>query len=234
MTRRVLRHHLPIALLSTVAMVVLLRLAPGDGGFQTWSIGTAYVGIALLAATLITGPYAVLRGRRHPTSSDLRRDLGIWAGAFSLAHFVLGLQVHMKHRYLYWFREMGNSRLPIPRIDEFGLTNDLGLAAVVIAVVLLAISNDFSLRALGAGRWKRIQQWNYWFVGLVLAHGVIFQFIEKRTWGLLLLEAGIVGVGAWFQLAGFRTRRATEQRMNASGDPRDLPVDPSSPREAER
>ncbi len=210
MTRRVLRHHLPIALLSAVAMAALLQVAPGNRGFQSWSIGTAYVGLVLLGAALATGPYAILRGRRHPTSSDLRRDLGIWAGVFALAHFVLGLQVHMKYRYLYWFREMGESRVPIPRIDVFGLTNDLGLVAVLIAVALLAISNDRSLRALGAAKWKRIQQWNYWFVATVLAHGVIFQVIEKRTWGFLLLEVVIVSVPAWLQFAGFRARRASK------------------------
>jgi sulfoxide reductase heme-binding subunit YedZ len=208
MTRRILRHHLPIALLSAVGMAALLRLSPGKGGVQTWSIASAYVGLVLMGATLVTGPFAILRGRRHPTSSDLRRDLGIWAAVFALGHFVFGLQVHMKHRYLYWFREMGASRVPTPRIDPFGLTNDMGLAAVVIAVVLLAISNDLSLRKLGATRWKRIQQWNYWFVALVLAHGVIFQVIEKRTWGFLLFEVVIVSVPACLQLAGFRARRA--------------------------
>ncbi len=208
MTRRILRHHLPIAVLSAVGMAALLRLAPGNGGVQTWSIASAYVGLVLMGATLVTGPFAILRSRRHPTSSDLRRDLGIWAAVFTLVHFVFGLQVHMKHRYLYWFREMGTSRLPRPRIDAFGLANDTGLVAVVIAVVLLAISNDRSLRALGAARWKRIQQWNYWFVALVLAHGVIFQVIEKRTWGFLLFEVVIVSVPAWLQFAGFRARRA--------------------------
>jgi DMSO/TMAO reductase YedYZ heme-binding membrane subunit len=118
----------------------------------------------------------------------------------------------MKHRYLYWFREMNGSHIPIPRIDVFGLTNDFGLLAVIIAVVLLAISNDLSLRSLGAARWKRIQQWNYWFAAFVLAHAVIFQFTEKRTWRFLLLEAGIVGVAATLQLAAFRARRAMEQR----------------------
>jgi sulfoxide reductase heme-binding subunit YedZ len=208
MTRRLLRHHVPIALLSAVGMVALMQLAPGKGGVQTWSIASAYVGLVLMGATLVTGPFAILRGRRHPTSSDLRRDLGIWAAVFTLVHFVFGLQVHMKHRYLYWFREMGTSRVPRPRFDVFGLTNDMGLVAVVIAVVLLAISNDLSLRKLGAPRWKRIQQWNYWFVALVLAHGVIFQVIEKRSWGFLLFEVIIVSVPAWLQLQGYRARRA--------------------------
>lgn len=186
----------------------MLPLVHSDRVVQRWSLATAYVALALIAATLATGPWAVLQGRRHPTSSDLRRDLGIWAGAFSLAHFVFGLQVHMKSRYFYWFRPMNGSRLPRPRMDAFGLTNDIGVLAVVIVVVLLAISNDVSLRRLGATRWKKIQQWNYWYLGLVIVHAAIYELSEKRTIGLVLLGFAIAAGTVALQLAGRCARNA--------------------------
>ena len=188
-------------------MTVLLSLVHSNRDVQRWSLATAYVALALLVATLVTGPYAVLKGRRHPTSSDLRRDLGIWAGLFGLAHFIFGLQVHLKYRYLYWFKERHGSGVPIPRIDAFGLTNDLGIAAVVIVVVLLAISNDVSLRRLGATRWKKLQQWNYWYFGLVIAHMAIYEMIEKRAVGLVLLGLLLVGAAVGLQATGWRRRR---------------------------
>jgi sulfoxide reductase heme-binding subunit YedZ len=40
-------------------------------------MATAYVSLALLAATLVTGPINLLRRRPNPVSTDLRRDLGI-------------------------------------------------------------------------------------------------------------------------------------------------------------
>ena len=188
-------------------MAIMLPLVHSDRTVQRWSLASAYVALALLASTLVTGPYAVLRGRRYPTSSDLRRDLGIWAGGFGLAHFIFGLQVHQKYRYLYWFRELNGSRIPRPRFDPFGLTNDLGIIAVVLVVVLLAISNDLSLRRLGAPRWKKIQQWNYWYLGLVMVHAAIYELIEKRVVGLVLLGLVMAGGAIALQLAGYRARR---------------------------
>ncbi|CAN5279151.1 hypothetical protein BH09GEM1_BH09GEM1_45940 [soil metagenome] len=209
--RRARRHHLPIALASAIGMAVLLPLVHSDRVMQRWSLATAYVALGLVAATLVTGPWAVLQGRRHPTSSDLRRDLGIWAGGFGVGHFVFGLQVHQKYRYLYWFREMNGSRLPRLRLDAFGLTNDLGIVAVVIVVVLLAISNDMALRRLGARKWKRIQQWSYWYLGLVVVHAVIYELIEKRAIGLVLLGLVIAGAAVALQLAGMQARNGAKR-----------------------
>ena len=205
--RRALTHHLPIAIASAVGISMVMAVVHSDREVQRWSMATAYVALALLAGTVVTGPWAVLKGRRHPTSSDLRRDLGIWAGLFGIAHFIVGLQVHLKYRYLYWFREMHDSALPLPRTDAFGLANYIGVVAVVIVVVLLAISNDLSLRRLGAPRWKKIQQWNYWYLGLVVAHAAIYELLEKRMIGLVLLGLVIAGGAVTLQIAGFRARK---------------------------
>ena len=43
----------------------------------------------------------------------------------------------------------------------FGLSNETGLIAALILLVLLATSNDASLRNLGLARWKSWQRWNY-------------------------------------------------------------------------
>ena len=85
-----------------------------------WSMATAYVGLAPLAVSLVTGPLNVLRRRPNPVSSDLRRDIGIWARLISIAHFLVGWQVHMPRRYLYWFREVSGSGALVPRTELFG------------------------------------------------------------------------------------------------------------------
>ena len=206
--RRLLWHHLPIAIGCILMSAVVIAVLSGSKrlAFQ-WSMATAYVGLALLAATLVTGPLSALRGRRHPISSDLRRDLGIWAGLAALIHFVVGWQVHMKHRYLYWLHEVpGTTRLAL-RHDLFGAANFAGLGAVVVAVCLLGLSNDRSLSALGARRWKKMQRSNYALFGLVVLHGAAYQVTERRTpafvVAFLLLSLGAVSL----QLAGVRARR---------------------------
>jgi len=145
-------------------------------------MATAYSSLALLAATLAIGPYNLIRGRPNPVSTYLRRDLGIWTALLALAHVVVGLQVHLAGRLWLYFVPPVEERKWLPvRFDSFGLANYTGLASMLILLLLLAISNDRSLRTLGAKRWKRIQRWAYAATLLMAAHGGLYQVIEKRT-----------------------------------------------------
>ena len=207
MKRRLLRHHLPLAIGAVAALLLVYALVDSKDVMFRWSMATAYVGLAALGASLVTGPLNVLRGRPNPVSTDLRRDIGIWAGLLSVAHFLIGWQVHMKHRYLYWLREVKGTGELVVRTDLFGFANHTGLAAVVVAVLLLALSNDRSLRTLGTARWKRLQRWNYLLFGLVLAHGVAYQVVEKRGVAFVGLFALLSLAALVAQLAGVRARR---------------------------
>ena len=163
-------------------------------------MATAYVSLALLVATLATGPINLLRRQPNPVSTDLRRDLGIWAFVLGLAHTVVGLQVHMKSMWFYFFREITGPEAWSLRWDQFGLANYTGLAATLLLVFLAALSNDFLLKRLGAPRWKNLQRWNYSLFSLVLVHGILYQLIEKRSmpwpvwFGALVLAAVILQV----------------------------------------
>lgn len=65
-------------------------------------------------------------GHATPLSLDLRRDLGIWTAIASVAHVVLGLQLHEGGRALGYFVDLETLA---PRLDTFGLANGTGLAA---------------------------------------------------------------------------------------------------------
>jgi sulfoxide reductase heme-binding subunit YedZ len=173
-----------------------------------WSMATAYVSMALLVATLLTGPVNVLRGRRNPVSTDLRRDLGIWAGLMGVAHVVIGLQVHFRGRmWFYFVREVEETKELVLRADLFGFANYTGMLATFVLLLLLALSNDLSLRRLKAGLWKALQRWNYGLFALVAIHGVAYQVIEDRKAGYVALLATMAGLAIVLQLAGVRERR---------------------------
>ena len=89
------------------------------------------------------------------------------------------------------------------RIDPFGLTNYAGLGATLILLLLLSLSNNASLRSLGAKRWKSLQRWNYAGALLVVAHGAVYQIIEKRTSGFVVAFAAIALLALAMQFAGF-------------------------------
>jgi sulfoxide reductase heme-binding subunit YedZ len=111
-------------------------------------------------------------------------------------------------RWSYWGAPEKNAAFPV-RFDIFGFANHTGLVAVLIVILLLAISNNFSIKKLGGGRWKNLQRWNYAFFALVLIHAVLYIIIENRPLLFILLSILLFGSTIVLQIIGFvRYRRA--------------------------
>ena len=152
--RRV-RDHLTLGAGSLVATSAVFAAIESDDPVFRASIATAYVALGLFLVTLAFGPYAALRGRRYPVSTDIRRDFGIWTALVAIVHVVVGLQVHLRGKmWEYFVRPMKGVLLP--RIDPFGVANYTGLTAGLILIALLVTSNDASLRRLGTERWRSV------------------------------------------------------------------------------
>jgi methionine sulfoxide reductase heme-binding subunit len=206
--QRLLYHHLPLAVASAACCLLVFALAKTQYLPFGLSMATAYTGALLLGVTLVLGVLKVLRGETSPVSTDWRRDVGIWAALFGLAHVVIGLQVHAPGRMRTYFVYPAEESHSFPlRFDAFGWANHLGLVAGLLLVLLLVLSNDWSLTRLGARRWKGLQRWNYTVFGLVLAHGVLYQVLEKRIacWVITFAVLSVVVIA--LQVVGFRRRR---------------------------
>lgn len=50
---------------------------------------------------------------------------------------------------------------------------------MLLLALLLAASNDGSLRWLGAVRWKCVQKWNYEALALTAVHALASQALDK-------------------------------------------------------
>ena len=204
--RRITRHII-LFLASSVAVAAFYFSLASKDPMWLLSISTAYPSLVLLALCLMVGPWNILRGRRNPVSGYLRRDIGIWAGVLGIAHVVFGLQVHFGSMLLYFLPPPNATyRFPL-RIDLAGLTNYAGLGSTLILLLLLVLSNNASLRALGASRWKSLQRWNYAAAILMVAHGVVYQILEKRTMPFIVAFAAIVLLTLAMQFAGFRKKK---------------------------
>lgn len=187
--------------LAVVATAVVYWLTPPPDFQHRLSMATAYAALCFLAVTLVLGPWNVLCRRTPPASYDLRRDLGIFTGILALVHTGIGLTVHLRGRmWMYFFRSLHPLRM---QGSTFGAANYTGLAAAAIFCVLLALSNDWSLRAMGTPRWKRLQQWTYFAFALTVVHAILFQCVEKRSlpWVIFFAAAATITIAA--QLLGF-------------------------------
>jgi sulfoxide reductase heme-binding subunit YedZ len=202
-----------LALISAALTIGIFYAIQAGSTLFRLSMASAYAGLALLSASLVIGPWNVLRHRPNPVSTNLRRDIGIWAGIIGLAHVVVGLQVHMQGKFWLYFLYPPDQAHFLPlRYDPFGVANFTGLGSTVVLILLLGLSNDLSLRVLGTRRWKTLQRWNYAGFALVVVHGVLYQLIEKRQ----LLFVGLFSIMGLLvvalQVSGFWEIRARAHR----------------------
>lgn len=216
---RLFRHHLPLLALSTAAIVLLYMTRPYKDVVSRLSFASAYPAIVLLAVTLLTGPMNVLLRRRNPVSSDLRRDIGIWAGMVTILHAVVGQCVHLRGRpWLYYVYGPQEKHVGI-RHDIFGFANYTGLLATLVVIALFATSNDLSLRALGTSGWKALQRWNYAVFCLAVMHSFGYQATEKQHIAWIGSIVGCVVITGAIQTAGFLKRRTASRATEREFEP---------------
>jgi len=211
--RRLLRNVGIVALALVIYFVVVTATSYSSQVLFRLSMATGYTSVVLIGWALLIGPWRVLRGRSAPVSTDLRRDVGIWGGLFGLAHVATGLFVHLGDPLKYFFFRDEARHMPV-RYDLFGFANWVGLAATLVLLLLLVISNDISLRTLGSRRWKAWQRWTYWAGALVVAHGLAYQWIEKGNDGWVYVFVSVVLVVTALQLRG--RRRFLARRVEVS------------------
>lgn len=170
----------------------------------------------LLALTLLLGPWNVLRRKGNPVSSDLRRDVGIWAGILGITHTAVGQCVHLRGRpWLYYVYSAQEHHHGL-RHDVFGFANYTGAISVLLLAALLATSNDFSLRRLGTPGWKGLQRWNYAVFALAAAHAIGYLLIEKQKlpWDTVIGLCIIITLA--MQLWGYALRSRKRERLKAA------------------
>jgi sulfoxide reductase heme-binding subunit YedZ len=204
---RLSRHHLPIGALSFATVAALYFTRPYPDVLSRASFATAYPALALLAVTLLIGPWNLLSKKANPVSIDLRRDIGIWAGVLGIVHAGVGQFVHLRGRpWLYYVYGPTEHHHGI-RHDLFGLANYSGALGVLLLAMLFATSNDLSLRRFGTQKWKQLQRWNYAVFALVAAHSFAFQGVEKQKAPWVMTVVACVAAAMVVQIAGLVARR---------------------------
>jgi methionine sulfoxide reductase heme-binding subunit len=207
--RRITRNTGILAVALLVYLVVVTASAHSQQVMFRLSMGTGYASVVLIAWAMLIGPWRVLRGRSAPVSTDLRRDVGFWGGLFGLAHVATGLQVHFTGHMLKYFLYQDDKHVVPVRHDLFGFANWTGLAATLLLIVLLTISNDVSLRGLGTRRWKAWQRSTYWMAALVVAHTLAYQLPTKHHTPYILTFLAITTIVLAWQLRGRQRVRTT-------------------------
>jgi sulfoxide reductase heme-binding subunit YedZ len=169
--KNTLRQHLIVGIFS-VGLAFIFRFLLDI----SWSVSFARVSFFLLFLVLAIGP--IMRMKKFvkkllPNFIPLswRGELGIWFFITSLAHFVFVLL-----------------RSPLSELIKiggsgYGLTNLIGLIALVWALFLAATSFGKVIVFLGVDLWKKLHSLTYVVFYLVAVHFIYFQFFS--TYGVI-------------------------------------------------
>ncbi len=212
MRRARLARHLTFTSLCIASWGALFFLVPADRLHDAASITTAYASLAFLTVALTIGPLNVLRHYPNPTNLYLRRDVGIWAALLGFVHMVLAIGVSMSDSYLDEFVYVVADPLSESmRYALFTAGSVLGFVAALILLLLISLSNDFSLRRLGVRRWKRLHRSSYLGFLFIVVHGVAYQILERRHPALVLAFVGLVSAAVLCQMRAYWVRRSNQK-----------------------
>jgi sulfoxide reductase heme-binding subunit YedZ len=168
------------------------HLVQGGRQIELLVIVLGYLCLSLACVSLVIGPLSLLRWRRNPVNIDLRRDIGIWSGITGCLHVLLVLRGRIQGTLLllYFLHETPQGYAPLFTI--YGVSNDAGLLAAILLLLLLATSNTASLRYLKGKRWKLLQRLTYLLIPLILIHTFGYQYLNLRgplfVWSVIALS----------------------------------------------
>lgn len=215
--RRLLTHAV-LAGLCPAAVWLAQQYAPRAEAAYVFSLAFGYCSVVLIGVTLLIGPFNLLRRRgqrrgRNPVNLFLRRDVGIWAGITGCLHVIFALRLHMQGQaLLYFLQQMPDGSLR-PLLNRFGISNDTGLVALVLLVLLLITSNTLSIRILKGRRWKSIQRLNYVLAVLALIHTLAFSSAREPVFTdvMIALSGVVTGVQVLGMLRYQQLKRNTNR-----------------------
>lgn len=127
---RRIQRHLVLASSTLLLFAVAAGSGPASNIEDRLSIVSAYVCLTLLGYTLLIGPAQLMKTGRPVVNIYLRRDIGIWAAAIGLLHFVLANKLSMNSAYIDHFVNLGNT----PPLSKFVASFILGELSLGIAL----------------------------------------------------------------------------------------------------
>ncbi|HEY6539682.1 MAG TPA: ferric reductase-like transmembrane domain-containing protein [Ktedonobacteraceae bacterium] len=193
--------HLLLAGITVLLSLLTSVFIPREKQIGFLIVALGYLSLLLIFLSLLIGPLNLLRWRRNPVNIDLRRDIGIWAAITGCWHVLLVFRGSLPGgQLLQYFLQTGCCGYT-PLVNVFGISNDLGLLATLLLIVLLVLSNTISLRVLKGKWWKRLQRLAYLLALLAVAHTIGYQYLNLR--GPVLLALLLISLVVVLACQGF-------------------------------
>ncbi|MEB2780454.1 hypothetical protein U3A58_08620 [Algoriphagus sp. C2-6-M1] len=205
-------HYLPLTVISIISTYIFYELWDNMGPIPFITYASGYIGIFLLALSLLIGPVNLILNRKNPLSTYLRRDLGVFGGVLSLVHSVIGLFMHFTGKPWLYFVEEVSAGYAI-RFGVFGIANYTGLLGALIILFLIAISNNYSMKELKAVKWKNFQRFTYLMFVLVILHSIFYRINANKETLIMYLYLPLFFGVLLFQIIGVVLKIRNKNRL---------------------
>jgi DMSO/TMAO reductase YedYZ heme-binding membrane subunit len=200
-----LRTHIILAAASLLVLLAAAVIGEKAASLDRVSLISAYLFLFLISVVLLLGPLRTLRTGRVIINQTLRRDIAIWCAFMGLVHLLAGSLESMTPVYLDVFvNHAVNPPSASTREVLFFWSAIAGFIIGILLIVLLALSNNWSLTLIGQRWWKRLHRLSYFAFVLTILHGFGFQVLESRFWGGYALVIVIALVVCIAQVLGIR------------------------------
>ena len=202
---RFLKHYIPLSILTLIIGIAFFFIWTKKDLITLITDVTGYIAIVLLSVSLIIGTINFIRKGFSPVSTYFRRDISVFGGILAIIHSICGLFVHLRgNMWQYFFKKPADNY--IIRLDDFGIANYTGLLSAIVIVLLLAISNDFSIKRIKAKRWKNIQRFAYLMFLLAIVHILFYRVISENLNIYYYFYLPLILIVLTFQSVGFILR----------------------------
>jgi len=171
--------HLIVIVLAAAGTAIFLYSRAEWSDMHRWNRAIGDVSLVLIAIAMALGPISRL-WRKTVKFLPYRRELGIYAVLLALTHGLIILigWVELDLMRLIGFEFHPGIQEYVMVQHGFGLSNLIGVLALLYGAILAITSNDRSLRLLGNTVWKFVQRGTYVLWWLSVVHAGYFLYLH--------------------------------------------------------
>jgi methionine sulfoxide reductase heme-binding subunit len=171
--------HLLVLILAVLGTYAFLESRAQWSDMHRWNRALGDISVVLVALSMAIGPLARLWPACR-AAVPWRRELGIYGVLLAFAHTVIILVgwVEWDFMRLFGYAMHPQAGIYVMVQHGFGLSNAIGILALVYGLVLAVASNDWSQRVLSGSVWKFLQQSAYVLWMLIVIHTAYFLYLH--------------------------------------------------------
>ena len=204
--------HIIVLLFVSIGTYAFIESRSEWSEMHRWNRAVGDMSFVLIALSMMIGPLSRL-SKIAMSAIPWRRELGIHGVLLAVTHAIIILVgwVEWDLIQLFGYVIHPQDKLYVMLLHGFGLSNIIGIIALVYGIVLALSSSDWVQKVLGGSVWKFLQQSSYVLWMLIIVHTAYFLYLHFQdfhkqvpdpNWAQIPFAATIVVV-TLLQLAAF-------------------------------